>query len=139
METKDTYLENKIENIYFCVSEAKNKIESAIDYTYLTGYESDIRSALRRALELLDEIDSSSKEIKENYNKKDIEISDLELTYMVQSCLRNAHIKTVQQLVNLSEKDLLKIRNFGKKRIREIKDRLKEHGLSLRENEEGER
>lgn len=71
METKDINFKNEIENIYFCVNESKSRIESAIDYTYSTGYESEIRSSLYRALELLDEIYSSSEEIEENLSKGD--------------------------------------------------------------------
>lgn len=76
METENTYLENEIENILFCVSKAKIKIESAIDYTYLTGYESDIRILLGRALELLNGIDSSSEEIKDKLKELGLLLED---------------------------------------------------------------
>lgn len=71
--------------------------------------------------------------IKEKYKKKGIEIKDLKISTRTKRCLINNNINNIYDLENLSEKDLKHIRNLGQKSIVEIKDKLKEHGLSLRE------
>jgi DNA-directed RNA polymerase subunit alpha len=47
------------------------------------------------------------------------------------NCLNNANITTVGQLAMKSEQEMLKYRNFGKKSLNEIKDKLAALGLSL--------
>jgi DNA-directed RNA polymerase subunit alpha len=47
------------------------------------------------------------------------------------NCLRNANIKTIRELVQKSEGDMLKTKNFGRKSLNEIKDILGTMGLSL--------
>ena len=47
------------------------------------------------------------------------------------NCLNNANITTVGQLAMKTEAEMLKYRNFGKKSLNEIKDKLAELGLSL--------
>ena len=55
----------------------------------------------------------------------------IELSVRAFNCLRVAKIKTIGELVSKSEDELLSYKNFGKKSLDEIKDRLKELGLSL--------
>lgn len=57
-------------------------------------------------------------------------IDELELSVRAHNCLINAGIKRVIDLVNLSEDETLKIKNFGKKSLTEVKDSLKSFGLS---------
>jgi DNA-directed RNA polymerase subunit alpha len=47
------------------------------------------------------------------------------------NCLNNANITTVGQLAQKTEGEMLKYRNFGKKSLNEIKDKLQQLGLSL--------
>jgi DNA-directed RNA polymerase subunit alpha len=58
-------------------------------------------------------------------------IADLDLSVRASNCLDSAGIRTVGELVNMSEADLLKIRSFGKTSLREIKRKLEDLGLSL--------
>jgi hypothetical protein len=58
-------------------------------------------------------------------------VSELELTVRASNCLFNANIITVRQLVQKTEAELLKIRNFGLKSLKDIKEQLKAHGLRL--------
>ena len=58
-------------------------------------------------------------------------ISELELSVRSANCLREARIKTIGDLVQKTESQMLKYRNFGKKSLREINDILKEMSLSL--------
>ena len=58
-------------------------------------------------------------------------VSELELSVRSANCLREAHIKTIGELVKKSEMEMLKYRNFGKKSLTEITNILKEMGLNF--------
>ena len=58
-------------------------------------------------------------------------VNEIELSVRAANCLNNANITTVGELALKSEADMLKYRNFGKKSLNEIKDKLVELGLSL--------
>jgi DNA-directed RNA polymerase subunit alpha len=58
-------------------------------------------------------------------------VEELELSVRSSNCLRAAEIKTLGQLVQKSEAEMLKYRNFGRKSLREIADVLVEMGLSF--------
>ena len=47
------------------------------------------------------------------------------------NCLKNANIRTLRDLVSRSEKDMVEIRNFGDKSLREVRDKLEERGLGF--------
>jgi len=55
----------------------------------------------------------------------------IELSSRASNCLKVAGIRTIGELVRKSEDDLLAVKNFGQKSLDEIKDKLKEMGLSL--------
>ena len=61
-------------------------------------------------------------------------VEDLELTVRSYNCLKREGIHTVGELVSRSEADLLDIRNFGAKSITEVKEKLAELGLSLKDS-----
>ena len=58
-------------------------------------------------------------------------VNEIELSVRAANCLNNANITTVGQLALKSEAEMLKYRNFGKKSLNEIKDKLEELGLGL--------
>lgn len=58
-------------------------------------------------------------------------VNEIELSVRAANCLNNANITTVGQLALKSEAEMLKYRNFGKKSLNEIKDKLQSLGLSL--------
>ncbi len=58
-------------------------------------------------------------------------IDELELSVRAHNCLIQADVKQVIDLVNLSEDDVLKIKNFGRKSLNEVKDSMKAFGLSF--------
>jgi DNA-directed RNA polymerase subunit alpha len=64
-------------------------------------------------------------------------IEDLELTVRSYNCLKREGIHTVGELVARSEADLMDIRNFGAKSIDEVKEKLQELGLSLKDSPAG--
>ncbi len=61
----------------------------------------------------------------------DKSVEELELSVRSYNCLRNANIKTIRELVQKTEGDMLKTKNFGRKSLNEIKDILHSMGLSL--------
>ncbi len=58
-------------------------------------------------------------------------IEELELSVRAHNCLINADIKRVIDLVNVPEEDALRIKNFGKKSLNEVKESMKAFGLSF--------
>lgn len=54
-----------------------------------------------------------------------------ELSVRTTHCLRNKNINTIEKLISISEKELLKIPNFGRKSLREIKEKLAGIGMQL--------
>ncbi len=64
-------------------------------------------------------------------------VEELKLTMRSYNCLKREGIHTVSELISRSEQDLLDIRNFGAKSIEEVKLRLQEMGLVLRDSTPG--
>jgi len=58
-------------------------------------------------------------------------IEELELSVRAHNCLINAGVKRVIDLVNLADDDVLKIKNFGRKSLNEVKDSMKAFNLSF--------
>jgi len=61
----------------------------------------------------------------------DKSVEELELSVRSYNCLKNANIRTIRELVQKTEADMLKTKNFGRKSLNEIKDILAELGLHL--------
>jgi DNA-directed RNA polymerase subunit alpha len=64
-------------------------------------------------------------------------VEDLSLTVRSYNCLKREGIHTVGELISRSEQDLLDIRNFGAKSIDEVKAKLAEMGLGLKDSAPG--
>ena len=58
-------------------------------------------------------------------------VDELELSVRSANCLKNAGIRTIRDLVQRTERDMLETKNFGRKSLNEIKDILRPMGLSL--------
>jgi DNA-directed RNA polymerase subunit alpha len=58
-------------------------------------------------------------------------VDELELSVRSANCLQNANIKYIGELVQKSESEMLKTKNFGRKSLKEIKDTLNDMGLQL--------
>ncbi len=71
------------------------------------------------------------REIEDLRKKLNMSVNDIELSVRAANCLNNANIISVGQLAQKSEAEMLKYRNFGKKSLREIDEKLHELGLSL--------
>jgi DNA-directed RNA polymerase subunit alpha len=72
--------------------------------------------------------DDAQREINKNLFRS---VNELELSVRAANCLKNANIKTIADLVQKSEAEMLKTKNFGKKSLNEIKEILTDMGLSL--------
>lgn len=59
-------------------------------------------------------------------------IEDLDLSVRSFNCLKRAGIQTVEELTQKTEDDMMKVRNLGKKSLKEVKDKLAELGLSFK-------
>ncbi|MEX2382520.1 MAG: DNA-directed RNA polymerase subunit alpha [Opitutales bacterium] len=81
------------------------------------------------------EFESEGTEVSEEQNKLrkllNMSVNEIELSVRAANCLNNANITTVGELAMKSEQEMLKYRNFGKKSLNEIKDKLEQLGLSL--------
>jgi DNA-directed RNA polymerase subunit alpha len=67
----------------------------------------------------------------------DKSVEELELSVRSYNCLKNANIRTIRELVQKTEGEMLKTKNFGRKSLNEIKDILQTMGLSLGMRVEG--
>ena len=63
----------------------------------------------------------------------DMNIDDLDLSVRSFNCLKRANINTVADLAEKTEEDMMKVRNLGRKSLEEVKKKLEELGLSLKE------
>ncbi|MFQ3548437.1 MAG: DNA-directed RNA polymerase subunit alpha [Armatimonadota bacterium] len=62
----------------------------------------------------------------------DVRIEELDFSQRTQNCLRKINILTVKDLVQLSELDLMSIRNFGRKSLNEVREKLEALNISLK-------
>jgi DNA-directed RNA polymerase subunit alpha len=74
------------------------------------------------------EVDEDQRTLLENLNRP---VEELELSVRSANCLQNANIKLIGQLVQKTEAEMLKTKNFGRKSLNEIKEILATMGLSL--------
>jgi hypothetical protein len=71
-----------------------------------------------------------------NKNLK-IALDDLELSVRVSQCLKSAGCRTLGDITQLSEMDLLKTKNFGRKSLRELKELLGDYSMALSQKSRG--
>lgn len=62
----------------------------------------------------------------------DMTIEELDLSVRSYNCLKRAGIQTVQELASKTEDDMIKVRNLGKKSLKEVKEKLNELGLGFK-------
>jgi len=97
---------------------------------------------LQRHLDVFVGYDKNAVEFEEQVDRQDDEraklkkllnmsVNEIELSVRAANCLNNANITTVGQLAMKTESEMLKYRNFGKKSLNEIKDKLAALGLTL--------
>ncbi len=79
-----------------------------------------------------EEVEKEEKEVEEKVNENLFKpVSDLELSVRSSNCLKNANIKYIYELVQKTESEMLKTKNFGRKSLNEIKRILEEMDLQF--------
>lgn len=100
---------------------------------------------LTEQLKLFVDLDTSSDyrdfsvehDMPENKDKVlEMNIEELDLSVRSYNCLKRAQVNTVEDLVNKTEDDMMKVRNLGRKSLEEVIYKLQSMGLSLKKNEE---
>jgi DNA-directed RNA polymerase subunit alpha len=92
----------------------------------------------KNAIEFEEAVDKQDEEKSKMKKLLNMSVNEIELSVRAANCLNNANITTVGQLAMKTEQEMLKYRNFGKKSLNEIKDKLTALGLSLGMNFEPE-
>lgn len=91
-------------------------------------------------IELTDSTDTMEIMVEKEEDQKEkaleMTIEELELSVRSFNCLKRAAINTVEELTHRSEEDMMKVRNLGKKSLDEVKHKLEELGLGLRQSDE---
>jgi DNA-directed RNA polymerase subunit alpha len=85
----------------------------------------------KNAVEFEEVVDRQDEEKTRMKKLLNMSVNEIELSVRAANCLNNANITTVGQLAMKSESEMLKYRNFGKKSLNEIKDKLSALGLAL--------
>jgi len=81
--------------------------------------------------EFEDEESETNTEVEKLKQIMETSVEELELSVRSSNCLKNIGIETISDLACKTEEDITKTKNFGKKSLQEIKDKLGEYGLSL--------
>lgn len=68
----------------------------------------------------------------EGDNAPHVRIEELDFSVRTYNCLKKANILTIAELIQYTEADLMQIRNFGKKSLTEVREKLSQLGLSLK-------
>src|SRR5207302_239523 len=85
----------------------------------------------KNAIEFEEVVDKQDEEKTKLKKLLGMSVNEIELSVRAANCLNNANITTVGQLAMKTEAEMLKYRNFGKKSLNEIKEKLTALGLSL--------
>lgn len=65
---------------------------------------------------------------------RSVKIEELDLSARSYNCLKRAGITTIGEIAERTEEDMQKIRNLGRKSLKEVEEKLKEHGLSFKKS-----
>lgn len=121
--------ENPLEVLHYAISVLRTQLEhflasSEIPFNQISATPEEVKSGEPVELDQL-----GAKGLSPELLLKPIE--ELELSVRAHNCLINAGIKRILDLVNLSEDEALKIKNFGRKSLSEVKESMKAFGLSF--------
>ena len=109
---------------YICELKEQNKFESL---------KKDLYDQREKLIQVFKEKGIISEDIKTYFgdvyfsplfNNKNIKIEELDFSCRTYNCLKRANLLTINDIINLSEDDLMKIRNMGKKSVKEIQEKL---------------
>lgn len=86
--------------------------------------------------QISDEITMVEKEEEEKDKIYEMTIEELDLSVRSFNCLKRAGINTVEELVQRTEEDMMKVRNLGRKSLEEVQEKLRDLGLSLKKSDD---
>ncbi|NLK00794.1 MAG: DNA-directed RNA polymerase subunit alpha [Clostridia bacterium] len=86
--------------------------------------------------EISDEVTMVEKEEETKDKVLEMTVEELDLSVRSYNCLKRAGINTVEELIQRTEEDMMKVRNLGKKSLEEVKSKLAELELALRKSDE---
>ncbi len=112
---------------------ALDPVDAVVQASNIINQHMNAFMSLTEDEEEIEEVSIFAPENTETNTELDKQIEDLDLSVRSYNCLKRAGIHSVRQLVDFSENDLLNIRNFGAKSIEEVKDKLEEMGLGLKQ------
>ena len=91
-------------------------------------------------IDLTDEARNAEIMVEKEESKKEkvleMTIEELDLSVRSYNCLKRAGINTVEDLINKTEEDMMKVRNLGRKSLEEVINKLKAFGLELAKEED---
>jgi DNA-directed RNA polymerase subunit alpha len=141
-----------ITNVAFTVDKTRVENDATFDKLSIevsTNGAMDAKEALATAAKMMIEhlnviVELSDKAVATNYmvepdndqSNSDLNksVEDLDLSVRSYNCLKRASINTVAELANMSEEDMMKVRNLGRKSLKEIKEKLEGMGLGFKKN-----
>ena len=115
-----------------CQHEEITSFEQDDDVLEVYASIEDIEDAKANAKKALDMAEA----VEEPTNKyQNMTIEDLELSVRSYNCLKRAGIQTVEELTQKTEDEMMRVRNLGKKSLKEVKDKIYDLGLSFKSYE----
>lgn len=121
--------ENPVDVVHYTVSVLRSQLEHFLVTTEIPFNQISVEPIHQASAELAGSDRTSFASLPVDLLLKPID--ELELSVRAHNCLINAGIKRVLDLVNLSEDEGLKIKNFGRKSLTEVKESMKAFGLSF--------
>jgi DNA-directed RNA polymerase alpha subunit len=91
-----------------------------------------VEEAFKGVIKMPLEVPSSDLASSKRYLEDDRLVDELEVSVRAANCFENANIKTMGELQNLTAAQLLRIRHFGRKTLKEVREVLASQGLKLR-------
>ena len=85
--------------------------------------------------EKLEKLGLATKKDDKKEKKLEMTIEELDLSVRSYNCLKRAGINTLQELTDKTESDMMRVRNLGRKSLEEVKNKLADLGLSLRQED----
>lgn len=119
--------ENPVDVLHYTASVMRSQLEHFLATTEIPFNEISKTSFAQEIEEVAPKYDTTIGGLSVDLLLKPID--ELELSVRAHNCLKNAGIKRVIELVNLSEEEGLKIKNFGRKSLNEVKESMKGFGL----------
>ena len=129
-------ISNRVKAIQEAVREQQHELELTLNDLKLEIAKARAKIAKIQSLFEYEEIKEKFKELEleEEFRRSKFEIAveELELSVRSYNCVRRAGIRTVYDLIQKSEEDMMKVRNLGRKSLKEIREKLHSMGLGFK-------